>query len=485
MAGQGRQRVRFGLGLMVLVLMLGAMVASTVGCTDWVKRSLQLHPVQRDLPEILQRDTLRVISRNHPLSYYLYKGTRRGFDFELIQRFAEEQGLVVEVIIPPTWEDMLSYLYTGRGDVIAAQMTVTPEREKLVAFTRPYMEVTQVTVGTDEQPPPETLEGLDGDTVLVRRGSSYEERMRELQRQGLSINIEYHDEIGETDDPVQFVARGKHPLTVVDNTIARLEQHFYPGLLIGAEVSEPQGIAWAVRPNSPELLTALNDFIARHHRSAFFNVIKRRYFENRSRFLRHRSAHLALFQEGRISRYDDIFREVAQEYGFDWRLLAAQAYHESRFYPDKVSWAGAVGLMQLMPRTARAMGVQNYWEPRANITAGTRYMKRLWDIYDEAASEEDRLKLTLAAYNAGMTHLANARRLTRARGGDPNVWEDVAESLVLLEKPDVYQQEGYAFVRGRMVRQYVVDVLERYEIFKTLLRDAETPPDTGLVLAFR
>lgn len=437
-------------------------------------------PVERDLAQIKTSDTLRVITRNHPLTYYLYRGTRRGFDYELISKFAEEQGLVLEIVMPPEWSDMIPALYHGEGDVIAAMMTVTPDRRDQLSFTRRYLEVRQVTVGTSDSPPPQTIEELDGRRVLVRRGSSYEERLRELRRRGIRVEIEYHNELEERDDPVVLVAKGEAPLTVVDNTVARLEQQFYPGLEIGVAITDPQPIAWAVRPNSPELLAALNDFLGRYYRSAYFNILRKRYFENTARFLRHRTAHLALYREGKLSRYDEEFRAAAAVTDFDWRLLAAQAYHESRFLPDKTSWAGAVGLMQLMPRTAEMLGVKNLYDPAQNILGGARYLRKLYGMYGDVDGD-DRLRLALAAYNCGIGHVADARKLARERGGDPRRWEDVAGALRLLEQPEYYRKAEYGYVRGGQVLRYVEDVFNRYDIFRGIV--PETPPEPAPELA--
>ncbi len=422
-------------------------------------------PVRRDLPQIQARDTLRVIAQSHPLTFYLFRGTRLGFDYELLRIFAQEQNLVLEMVTPRRWGDMIPLLYKGEGDIIASMMTVTDSRREQVDFTRPYLEVRQVAVGTDEQPPPMTLDELRGRSVLVRKGSSYEERIRQLRDEGINIWIDYHNELDELDDPVQFVARGRYPLTIVDDTIARLEQHFYPGLQIGVAVSEPQQIAWAVRPNSPELLAALNDFLERHDRDVSYNVLKQRYFESPKRFLRHRGAQLAMNRKGRISRYDRYFHEAARETGFDWRFLAAVSYHESRFFPNKVSWAGAVGLMQLMPRTGRSLGVRNLYNARENILAGSNYMRHLYDLYSQASTEEDRISITLAAYNAGIGHLADARRIVRDKGRNPYRWADVREALLLLERPEHYTNTEHGFTRAREAIQYVNDVLYRYELF--------------------
>lgn len=172
-------------------------------------------------------------------------------------------------MIAQNWDDLIPMLQRGDGDLIAAVMTVTPTRQERVDFTTPYLEVQQVLVGTENNLPPKTMEELNGRQISVRRETSYDERLRELLKQGYHFTIDYIDENLEMEDPIEMVARGEKELTVVDNTIANLEKHFYPGLKIGLAVSEPQDIGWAVRKNSPELLAALNEYLTRNHRSAF------------------------------------------------------------------------------------------------------------------------------------------------------------------------------------------------------------------------
>ncbi|MDP8208143.1 MAG: transporter substrate-binding domain-containing protein [Candidatus Electryonea clarkiae] len=461
---------KFGqlLGIIAVVFIL----CICISCSSR-KSSNSLPPlVDRDFSSIIASDTLRVITRNHPMTYYIYRGTRRGFDFELINKFAEENHLFIEVIIPPRWVDMTPALYAGEGDIITSMMTVTPQRDSLFAFTRSYLEVWQVMVGTEDQPPPLKLEDLNGREVLVRQGSSYEERLLELQKTGIDVLIRVLPDSLATLEPIQMVAEGKASLTVLDNTIAHLEQQFYPGLVTGVRITNPQSIAWAVRPNAPELKEALDEFLARYYRSAFFNILKKRYFENRGHFLRHRSAQIALTKKGQISRYDSFFQDAAELTGFDWRLLAAQAYHESRFYPDKTSWAGASGVMQLMPKTAESLGVTEIFDPQENILAGARYLKQLYNLYPESG-ETDRLSLALAAYNVGLGHIDDARKLTVSDDRDKNSWDDVRISLVSLENPAVYRSAVYGFCRGRTTAAYVRDVFNRYDIFKHLVPDSD------------
>jgi peptidoglycan lytic transglycosylase F len=454
------------------ILICGVLSAFSILPLNGCSNSNQLaDPVDRDFSEITISDTLRVVTFNHPITYYLYRGTRRGFDFELIQKFAEEKNLFLEVIVAPTWSDMIPYLYEGKGDVIASMLTITPERAEKVEFTRSYLEVWQVAVGTEDSPAPQSMDELNGREILVRKGSSYDERLRELQNQGLNIDIVYLDEESTPEPPIQLVARGKHQLTIADNLLANLEQQFYPGLDMGVSITEPQQVGWAVRPNSLILLEELNSFLTENDRSAFFNILKKRYFTNTQRFLRHRTAQMAQSQDGKISNFDDIYRDAVTGTTFDWRFIAAQSYHESRFQEDLVSWAGAVGLMQLMPRTAESVGVKDIYDPSENIFGGVKYMQLLYDRYESISNITDRTKMVLAAYNAGPTHLYNARKLAKARGGDPNSWSDVAVSFSLLERPEYYNKDGYSFVRGRSVRRYVADVFHRYAIFSDLVEE--------------
>ncbi len=432
-----------------------------------------IEPAAIDLDSIQARDTLRVITRNHPLMYYLYRGARRGFEYELIKKFAEEQDLYLDLVIPPRFEDMIPYLLEGKGDVIAAMLTHTEDRAGYMDFSRPYLEVRQVLVGTEDNPPPETLEDLAGRRITVRRSSSYEERLRELQQQGIPLIIESPIDSLNDQEPVELVARGLANYTVVDNVIARMEQAFYPNLVIGMPVTESQHIAYGIRPNAPQLAEALDEFVSRYRKSSYFAILQRRYFQHSPRFLRHRSAQLALRMEGRISRFDPLFKAAGERYGFDWRLLAALSYVESNFYPDSKSWAGAMGLMQLMPITAEELGVENIYDPRENIMGGARYMRFLMKQYDDVETDYDRLAFALGSYNVGWGHVQDARRWALAHGKDHNSWNEVRKVMAQFDQPEFYRDSRNGYFKGRYVVAYVDNVLNRYSAFVRLV-----PKDT-------
>jgi membrane-bound lytic murein transglycosylase F len=237
-----------------------------------------------------------------------------------------------------------------------------------------------------------------------------------------------------------------------------------------------------VRSTSPQLLAALNSVLTRHVRrdedghlmaSKFYNVVRARYFENASRFDRHLAHPFRFGRTGRVSPYDDLFRQAARDTGLDWRLLAALSFQESRFDPTAVSWAGAHGLMQLLPSTA-GVSARALHDPDVNVPLGARHLRMLYDLYEDVP-EPERLRFALAAYNCGQGHLDDARRLSSLLGKDPDVWEgSVRESLLLLRQPNFHRMVRYGYVRGNETVAYVREVERRYELLMAVSNRSST-----------
>jgi len=269
---------------------------------------------------------------------------------------------------------------------------------------------------------------------------------------------------------------------VAPSNVAEAILTYRPELNLAMDLTVDHPVGWAVRANSPKLLAAVNDFLAQHYqiradstlvRSEFYNVLHKKYFSDRRLIRRREEDPFRLARTGRLSPYDELFRQAAQRYGFDWRLIASVAFQESRFDPQQRSWAGAVGLMQLRPRTAD-VSEDSLLIPAVNVELGVRHLRDLYDSFDYLEPEE-RLDFALAAYNAGQGHLEDARILSIVQGRDPNQWEgSVRESLLLLRKPDFHRQVRYGYVRGTETVAYVHDILRRYDLFCQLMR--ERPP---------
>ena len=417
-----------------------------------------------DLPEILERKTLRLLTRNSYGCYFIYRGAERGFEYELAERFARELGVKLEVIIPPTWEDLVPWLIEGKGDLIAVPLTITPELSRKIRFADSYRSVQQVVVvrqGNDELKSPEDLSGR---SIWVPGGGRYERQLRLQEREmKKKIKIVPVGEDLETEDMLSLLAEGEIDATVADDLIARVEIQYQPNLEIAFSISEPREVAWGVRRDSKELLKSVNRFWEEAHRSTFYNILEKRYFS----YLPTR------YQSGvrQISPYDHLIKKYSAEYGFDWLLIAAQAYEESRFDPEAQSWAGAMGLMQLMPKTAQDMEVIDPFDPEQNILGGVKYLRYLMRMFQDVPAY-DRLKFALAAYNVGIEHIRDAQQLADMLGLDPLSWEgSVQETLPLLSHRQYYRKVESGYCRGWSGVRYVDNILERTEIYRKILEE--------------
>ncbi|HDS74647.1 MAG TPA: membrane-bound lytic murein transglycosylase MltF [Firmicutes bacterium] len=438
-------------------------------------RSQKIQTVSFPLDSIVSRDTLRVLTRNSAYTYFLHRGTEMGFEYELIKDFAEKLGVHVKMIVPPRWDDMIPWLLEGRGDIIAAAMTVTPERAKQVAFSEPYNSVYQVVLTRAGGPRINAPEDLIGKQVHVRAGSSYYRRLQELNKElGGGIKIVAVPEYYDTEYIIELLMDRVIDITVADVNIARLEQSHYDSIRINTRISADENLAWAVRPNADALLDAMNEYIGDLYtstgRSAFFNILTRRYFLHVQGLDTYKRSLQEFRADGRISRYDHLFEKYATQYGFSFSLITAQAYHESRFNPRASSWVGAKGIMQIMPRTGEALGVKNLSDPEQNIEAGVRYLRELYDRFDSTLHPHDRLAFALASYNVGYGHVRDARLLANEDGLNPNVWQGNVEWMLLnLSRQKYYERTAAGYARGHEAVNYVNDIMNRARTYQALL----------------
>jgi membrane-bound lytic murein transglycosylase F len=421
-----------------------------------------------DLGAIRERRVLRVLTRNNAVSYFLYRGRQMGFEFELAREFADSIGCRLQIVVPPRGELLIPWLREGRGDMIAAALTVTEERQGQVSFSRPYNRVSEMLVVHEDEEAIDGIEDLAGRSVTVRVSSSYHDTL--VAHRG-SVEFEIHEapEDLETEELIRLVGEGVYEATVADSNILDIELAYRDEVKGAFPLGEPRDIAWAVRREDEKLLEAVNGFLEREYRGTFFNVLLDKYFVNRGRIarvMRSRSD-----RQGRISPFDELFRKHAREVEIDWRLLAAVAYQESRFLPDAVSWNGAVGLMQVMPITAEELGYcGDLMDPETAIAAGARYLRWLIDRFEPSLEFEERVRFSLAAYNAGRGHILDGRRLARESGLDPNIWFDnVEKALPLLSKSRYADGSRYGYCRCTEPVRYVRQVNDRYLAYTRIL----------------
>lgn len=414
---------------------------------------------RQDLAGIKSAGTLRMLTITGPHTFFLWRGELLGFEYELLEQFAEEQGLRLEVVVAPDRASLFPYLQEGRADVLAAAVTITDARvAEGYHFTDPYMFVDEVVVTASTNPVPQSLADLADRVVYLNPATSHWQTLTRLGVPMVAVN-------DGAEAVLNRVRQGEYDVTVADSHILAIEQAYDEGLSKGLVVTEKTPIAWVIHPQHVELKAALDDFTKRYYRGLTYNLLWQKYFGNERRVRRREKQRIVGTQ---LSPYDDLVREHISEYDLDWRIVVAQMYQESMFDPKRTSFAGARGLLQVMPRTATQVGVDpdSLWEPDVNVQAGLRYLDWTHDRFEDSLPLSERLWFSLAAYNAGPGHVRDARRLARQRGLNPDVWfNNVEQAMLLLSQPEFNQQARHGFVRGSEPVNYVREIRERYRVY--------------------
>lgn len=430
------------------------------------------------LRRILEKGEITVITRNNAHCYYHYRGQEMGFEYDLIQAFADYLGVELGLKIDSKWDEMIGDLLAGQGDVIAAGMTITPDRQKQAAFSQGYMAVQQRIIVHRNNRTIQEAKDLNGQTIHVRKGTSYQARLARLQKEGIDVKVVVHDDVS-TEELIHKVSKKEIEATIADSNVAFLNRRYYPEARTAGPLTEKEWLGWAVAPEALMLRNKINDFFKSMKASGRFYEILDRYYANVEWFdyVDVRAFHKRL--ESRLPLYLDTLKKQAIKHGFDWRLIAAMAYQESHFNPRARSSAGAHGLMQLTRRTARSYGVRDLYNPEENLSAGIRYLRKLYNFFNNAKGR-DRLFIAMAAYNVGQGHILDARNLARDRNLDPENWEVLSQMLPLLSKPEYYQNAIYGYCRGSEPVRYVKQIMIYYDILrrKDIRYNAATKEET-------
>ena len=436
-----------------------------------------------DLDSIQKRGYINALVDNNSISYFIYKGQPMGYDYELLRLFAEHLDVRLKVNVTTGIGKAIEKLNRGEGDIMAFPLTITKQRKQQVAFTKPHFNSFQVLV----QRKPANWRRLTADQIeagLIRNpvdlidkevhvlsNSSFIGRLENLSEEiGGDIIIRVDTTNVQSEELIKMVANGQIDLTVADHSTAAVNAAYYPNLDVGTILSLPQQIAWGVRPNTPKLLEAFNNWLEQIKKEPTFMVIYNRYYKSpRTSRIRMNSDYSSL-GGNKLSPYDDLIKANAEVLNWDWRLLAAVIYQESRFGLDDESWAGARGLMQLMPETAERFGAVDVDDPAENLRAGVKYLQYLDSYWMKTIDNPDeRTKFVLASYNAGLGHIMDARELAVKYGKDANVWDFNVEEMLLKKSQPQYFQDPVVrigYCRCLETVNYVHQVLNRYDQYR-------------------
>lgn len=421
------------------------------------------------LERIKNRGEITVLTRNNGHCYFNYQDRPMGFEYDLARAFADHLGVELRVRTPD-WQNLFEELRKGKGDFIAASLTITPDRKRLADFSIGYLTVQQRVIVHQGNYNLSEMEDLNGMTVYVRRGTSYQERLRELKGRGMDIKIRLHDEV-PTEEFIRMVAEKEIPITVADSNIALLNRRYYPEVKVAFPLEEPQVLGWAVRKEDAGLRKAINAFFDKIMEDGTYAKIHDYYYGNVEIFdyVDLRKYHSRI--KTRLPRYRDTIKAAAGKYGFDWRLIAAMVYQESHFDPNAMSHTGVRGIMQLTEVTANEMGVDDRLDPSQAIRGGVRYLRMLYDRF-EGAQEPDRTLIALACFNIGYGHVRDAQKLAAEMGMNPDSWSALQQVLPLLRYPKHYKQTEHGYCRGTEPVRYIERIRTYYDILK---REAISP----------
>jgi membrane-bound lytic murein transglycosylase F len=444
-----------------------------VQCTFLEKRIDEVlhHPYIFDLPDIQTRGTIRVAVDNNSTAYYIYRGRRMGYEFELLRDLSKSLGVQLELIVLSDIQEAFDLLESGRIDLVAMNLDVGENRRnRKAAFTHYLGTRSTVVVGRSSSNQPVKWSEIGTDTILVRKGTVYPIQLDNI-RDSLSLEFtivesEYHEE-----NLIDQVAEGKIKWTVADRTVAQSNQTYYEGLDVSLKVAENGVVGWATRENSPLLLEHINTWLT-EKKKRFIPDLYYKYFLNSRNALYRSNSSFSSLVSNKISVYDGIIKKGAGELGWDWRLLAALVYKESGFDTTATSYAGAQGLLQLMPATLQRFGVTDANDPVQSLTGGVKYLQYLDKFWMERIPDsKERIRFILASYNIGQGHVEDAWRLTLKYGKNTQSWEDVAFFLNLKSDPEYYRDPivKSGFAKGHIAVNYVRDLLSLFESYKTLV----------------
>jgi membrane-bound lytic murein transglycosylase MltF len=419
------------------------------------------------------RRLVRMLVAYSKTFYFIDKGTQRGSTYELgillekaLNAGTKDRARPIRVVFIPTSRDqLLPALAAGRGDIAAANLTITPERLELVDFSAPIAgDVSEILVTPAGTTAPASAEGLSGAKVHVRRSSSYYSSLVRLNTRlkalgKAPVEIVPADENLEDEDILEMVNAGLISATIVDSHIGTFWKQIFETIELHPDVRVREGgeVAWAIRKDSPQFKQVVDAFIAKNRKgSATGNDILNRYLKS-TKWVKNATADADM---KRLREVTDLFKKYSDQYGFDWLLVAAQGYQESGLDQSTRSRVGAIGVMQVMPATARDRNVNipNIHELEPNIHAGVKYLRFMVNEYfDEPGIDRvNRHLFAFASYNAGPNRIQRLRRVAADEGLDPNKWFNNVEVVVAREV-------------GRETVQYVSNIYKYYLAYKLVV----------------
>ncbi len=423
------------------------------------------------LEKIKHAGVLHVLTRIDPTTYYPTLQGYSGLEYDLVMAFADHLGVEAKFSVPETFSQLLTDIAADKADIAAAGLTITADRKRTLRFAPAYHEINEQLIYRSDHRRPKTVNELENGILEVGKNTSHIDTLSTLKKSNATLTWNVNDTI-DTNGLLYLVHEGLIDYTVADSNQILLIRRFYPSLNIAFDISSPRQLAWALPISEDNSLyeeverffkrIIADKTLAQLIEKNYGHISKLNYVDNCT-FREHK--------KNRLPQYQKHFDNAAKEHDIDWRLLAAIGYQESHWQENAVSPTGVEGIMMLTNDTAKLLNIKNRRDPIESIKGGARYFKQRIKVMPENIPEPDRTWFALASYNVGIGHLADARKLTKKLGGDPNKWLDVKKHLHLLSDPKWYVQTEYGQARGDEPVQYVENIRSYYDLLVFLTEE--------------
>ncbi|QIA62656.1 membrane-bound lytic murein transglycosylase MltF [Vibrio astriarenae] len=428
---------------------------------------------ESELQEIKDRGVLRVGTLNNQLSYYIGPDGPAGLDYELAREFADELGVRLEMRPAYRISNLYPALQNGEIDIIAGGLTQASAKNTPYRAGPAYYYVSQQVVyktGTwrprnlgqlVDRLPQLVAESDVESTLTIADNAEFNRSLSSIKQLNPSFQF-WIDLDSDVNQLLKAVSTGEIQFTVADSVELSLSQRIYPELAIAFELTEDQPVSWLLRRSDDESLYALTiEFFGKRKQSGYLDKLEEKYIGHIGSFDYVDTRAFIRALDNTLPKWAPLFQKYSGE--FDWRLVAALAYQESHWKPHAKSPTGVRGMMMLTLPTAKSVGVSDRLDPEQSIRGGAEYLRRMVARIPDSVTEHEKIWFALASYNVGYGHMMDARRLTRAQGGNPDAWADVKERLPLLRQKKYYSQTRYGYARGDEAQKYVENIRRYYQ----------------------
>ena len=426
------------------------------------------------LDQVLETGVLRVVTRNSPTSYTISPDGPTGPEYDLVQAFADELGVMLIIQSVDSVSEILPPLLSGEAHMAAAGLSVTDSRREYLNFGHPYESVDVHLIYKLGTGRPRSIDDILDRSIEVMASTSHVDILESIQTEYPTLSWTENADV-EAADLLTRVAMGEIDLTVADSPDFNIQRHFYPDLRVALDLNIDDPIAWAFpKGKADSLLAAADEFLIKADREGVLARVHDRYYGHTKKYDYVGTRNFIRHFESRLPRYRATFEQAGANWDVDWRLLAAIGYQESHWRSQAVSPTGVRGIMMLTKATADYLGIDDRTDPEMSILGGAQYFARQTERVADTVGEPDRTWMALAAYNVGFNHIKDARMIVEWQGGDPDNWIDIGNTLPLLAQRKWYSQVPYGYARGWEPVLYVANIRAYYNILKWLTEQEET-----------